>query len=53
VPGTGHVSFEVMRTTRKLPRGPKERAYNVVIGKPGRKKSHARSRGSLSKLGGS
>lgn len=51
--GTGHVSFEVMRATRKLPRGPKERAYKFHIGKPGRKKSHARSRGSLSNLGGS
>jgi hypothetical protein len=34
-------------------RGPKERLYKVLIGKPGRKKSHARSSGSLANLGGS
>ena len=45
MPGTEHVSFEVIRATRKLLTG--------LIGKPGRKKSHARSRGSLSNVGGS
>jgi hypothetical protein len=53
VPKTGHVSFEVVRAASKFPRGPEERAYKVLVGKPGRKKLHARSRGSLSNLGGS
>jgi len=49
----GHGSFEVMRAVSKFPRGPEERAYKVLIGKTGRKKSHARSRSSLSNVGGS
>ena len=53
MPGTGHVSFEVMRALSKFPRGPEERACKVLIGKTGRKKLHARSTGSLSNVGGS
>jgi len=44
MPSPEHVSFDVMRVTRKLPR--------VLTGKPGRKKSHARSRFSPSNIGG-